>query len=243
MYSKLHDTHLHIDLYDDLPQIISEIEESGINVIAVTNLPVLFEKLQKKLNSKYIKIALGFHPELVFEYKKYIPEMWRHLDSTQFIGEVGLDFSKRPTDDCDTQINFFKELVRKCNSCGDKILSVHSRKGEDKVLEMIGDKFRGKIILHWYSGTMKTFERAIQYGYYFSINSAMLNSDKGKTTIRNIPIDRVLLESDGPFIKMNGKEVRPSNLIEITKSLSDLLQMNENEVIEILYENFNRLVQ
>ena len=57
-----------------------------------------------------------------------------------------------------------KELIEKCNSIGNKILTVHSRGSANEVLSIIGDKFNGKIIMHWYSGTLKNLQKAIKPG-------------------------------------------------------------------------------
>ncbi|MDY6861914.1 MAG: Qat anti-phage system TatD family nuclease QatD [Thermodesulfobacteriota bacterium] len=239
--SLLHDTHLHLDLYKDIPHIISEIESLSINVIAVTNLPVLYNKLRNEIKSDFIRVALGFHPELIMEYEKYIPKMWKYINTTKYIGEVGLDFLKKNETECEKQMNFFQNLIRVCNSSSGKILSVHSRRSEDKVLETIGDDFQGSIIMHWYSGSLKNLDKAISYGFYFSVNSAMLNNETGRRIINKIPKDRILLESDGPFIKIQKKVVHPSNMKIIAKKVSDLLNIDEIEFHNILNENFNRL--
>ena len=115
MKNYLYDTHCHLDLFNPIIDIIKEIEKNQIYTIAVTNLPVLYTKLQAKIiNNKFIRPALGFHPELLQEYSKYIPEMWRLLDDAKYIGEVGLDF-KVAKDSKQLQISFFQELIERCN--------------------------------------------------------------------------------------------------------------------------------
>ncbi|HEX8018096.1 MAG TPA: TatD family hydrolase, partial [Flavobacterium sp.] len=106
----LFDTHSHLDLLKSFDYTIQEIEKKKIYTIAVTNLPILYQKLITKIDSKYIKPALGFHPELIDQYQKYIPEMWKLLPDARYIGEVGLDF-KIGKDSKMLQINFFEELI------------------------------------------------------------------------------------------------------------------------------------
>lgn len=72
----LYDTHFHLDLQKDRFAAIREIEQQQIYTIAVTNLPDLYRKESVELRSKYIRFALGFHPELIHLYKKQIPIMW-----------------------------------------------------------------------------------------------------------------------------------------------------------------------
>jgi TatD DNase family protein len=242
MYNELHDTHLHLDLYDDIPNLINEIEELDINVIAVTNLPILYENLCKKVHSNNIQIALGFHPELIFEYEKYIPMMWKYFENAKFIGEVGLDFSKKNEHARVKQIDFFTELISKCDSYTNRIISVHSRKAENEVLNIIGNNFRSSIIHHWYSGSIKTLVKAINFGHYFSINLNMVNSNKGRNIIKKIPIDRILLESDGPFIKLNNKPFRPSSLNKIVESISELHSISQIEMEGVLHKNYTELI-
>ena len=195
----LYDTHLHLDLQQARSIVLEEIDSNNIYTIAVTNLPPLFEKLSKEVNNKYVRIALGFHPELIGQYQRYIPDMWRLLPDAKYIGEVGIDL-KAGKDTKNMQISFFEELVHRCDQIGNKILSVHSRAAASDVISVIGNNFNGKIILHWYSGTKQNQEQAIRNGFYFSINHAMLNSESGKKIIARIPDDKILLETDSPFV-------------------------------------------
>jgi len=81
-----YDTHCHLDLFQDFDNTVNEIELNQIYTIAVTNLPILYSKLINRVNSKYIRPALGFHPELLFQYRQYIPDMWRLLPEAKYIG-------------------------------------------------------------------------------------------------------------------------------------------------------------
>jgi TatD DNase family protein len=238
MIKQLHDTHFHLDLYnDDIPQIVENIKTLGSYTIAVTNLPPLYSKLNKKIDSKYIHVALGFHPELITEYKKYILDMWRHLDNVKYIGEVGLDLKKKSKIDCENQVRFFEELIYRCNSIGGKILSIHSRGSEKIILSLLGNNFNGKIILHWYSGSLKLLDVAIQKKCYFSINYAMLKSINGRKIINRIPENKLLIESDAPFVKINNKVFNPSDLEIIIQKLAILKNIGIKDMKNILAKN------
>lgn len=243
MDSLSHDTHLHMDLYEDMPCLIKEIEQNKIYTIAVTNLPVLFEKLNNKIQNKYILLALGFHPELISEYKSNIPQMWQYLSNTKYIGEVGLELRNASIEDKNNQIDFFKELIQRCDEIGNKVLSVHSKGSEKEILSIIGSKFNGNVILHWYSGALKNLEKAIKYGYYFSINYSMVISNKGRKIIELIPNEKLLIESDGPFIKMKNKIFRPKDLNEIIVELAKLKKITTSDMKNILHKNFKQLLQ
>lgn len=242
MDSYLYDTHFHLDLFKSINDIVKEIEENKIYTIAVSNLPVLYSKLNENVSSKYIRPALGFHPELLFQYKHHIPQMWTLLNETRYIGEVGLDF-KTGKDFKELQVSFFTELIDRCNQVGDKILTIHSRQSADEITSIIGASFNGKVILHWYSGSKITLNQAIKNGYFFSINYSMVKSNSGKELIKMIPLDKLLLETDSPFVKYNKKPFTPKNIKYIVEELSVIFGVDFFKMSSILWSNFKSLIK
>lgn len=198
----IYDTHYHLDLQKDRFSAVREIEEKQIYTIAVTNLPDLYRREISEVSSKYIRLALGFHPELVHEYKNQIPLMWDLLPNARYIGEVGLDFTDKAHQK--EQMDFFSELVERCRFDRNKIFTIHSRKAVGKVLEILGDNYRFKAILHWFTGSKRELSEAIEKGCYFSINSAMVKSNRFLEMLPLIPSNRLLLETDSPFINYDG---------------------------------------
>ena len=143
----LYDTHFHLDLQKDITATIREIEENQIYTIAVTNLPDLYRKETAEIKSKYIRISLGFHPELIHQYQKQIPFMWELLSEARYVGEVGLDFVDKTYQR--EQVQFFRDLIERCRYDHNKVMTIHSRQAVGKVLELLGEDFRFKAILHW----------------------------------------------------------------------------------------------
>ncbi|PRY91905.1 TatD DNase family protein [Marinilabilia salmonicolor] len=242
MDSYLYDTHFHLDLFKSVSDIVKEVEENKIYTIAVSNLPVLYSKLKEKISSKYIRPALGFHPELLFQYKHHIPQMWTLLNETRYIGEVGLDF-KTGKDFKELQVSFFTELIDRCNQIGGKILTIHSRQSADEITSIIGASFNGKVILHWYSGSKITLNQAIKNGYFFSVNYSMVKSNSGKELIKMIPLDKLLLETDSPFVKYNKKPFTPKDIRYIVEELSVIFEVDFLRMSSILWSNFKRLIK
>lgn len=240
--ANIFDTHFHLDLFESREKIIKEIETNQIYTIAVTNLPSLFTKLRDSLSSKFIRPALGFHPELLNQYKHQIPQMWPLLNETRYIGEVGMDF-KTGKAYKDLQISFFTELIERCTILGDKILTVHSRQSANEIVSIIGAEFKGKVILHWYSGNKMTLKKAIDNGYYFSINYSMVNSNTGKELIKLIPIERILLETDAPFVKFSDKPYSMLDINSIVIELATLFKTNQINMLSILWSNFKTLIR
>lgn len=198
MIEQLYDTHFHLDLHKDRAKTIREIEEYQIYTIAVTNLPDLYRKESGEVMNKYIRFALGFHPELIHQYKNQIPLMWELLPGARYIGEVGLDFVDVTYKN--EQITFFSELIERCRYDNNKIITIHSRLAVRHVLDIIGDNFRFKPILHWFTGSKKELLDAIEKGFYFSVNKSMMNTKKFQSFLALIPKERLLFETDSPFI-------------------------------------------
>jgi len=243
MNSKFIDTHIHLDLVKDYEEIIRDIEKNEMYIISMTNLPALFEKNIEMIKSKKIRIALGFHPELIYQYKNQIPLMWKLLDKTKYIGEVGLDLKNRTIDEKDYQIKFFNELIEKCNYKKEKVISVHSRGSESEIISILNKNIKSKIILHWYSGNLTNLNLAINLGCYFSINTSMINTKKGQEIIKKIPNERLLTESDFPFIKSKKKLYCIEEIPEIVQNLSQIKKMTKDEMKNQIFRNFKELLR
>ncbi len=228
----LFDTHFHLDLQKDRAAAIRQIEEQRIYTIAVTNLPDLYRKEKTEVASKYIRYALGFHPELVHQFPSQIPLMWELLPEARYIGEVGLDFvdaSFRKEQEA-----FFSELVERCRYDRSKIITIHSRKAVKQVLDIVGTNFRFKAILHWFSGSKDELIKAIEAGFYISVNSAMVKSIKFQNLLSFIPSERLLLETDSPFTNLRCSHS------ETLKCVKDFLERRKDSLS--LWENFKKLL-
>lgn len=197
MTKHLYDTHFHLDLQKDKYGAIENIAKNEVYTIAMTNLPDLYQKEVSLYRQKYIRIALGFHPELIHEYPNKIPVMWKYLADARYIGEVGLDFTDKSH--AKEQIAFFSELIARCKNDRNKIISIHSRGAENEILDIIGTNFKFTPILHWYSGTIGNLKIACERGYYFSVNLSMTRTKKFAQILECIPNDKILLETDSPF--------------------------------------------
>lgn len=241
---RYHDSHCHLDLDKIIQKNIQTIEKNQIYTLAMTNLPSLFSRLNNIISSNYIRVSLGFHPELILEYKDLIPLMWDYLDKTRYIGEVGLDFSINKTSlDRDIQLKFFKTLLLKCNKKGGKIISIHSRKAENEIEEIIPTKFNGIIILHWYTGNIGTLKKLIDKNVYFSINKRMLSTKKGRNLILNIPIERIIIESDYPFTNEKQTFYLKEDLDDIFLGISQIKKLELDFTINIINSNFIKIIR
>lgn len=240
-----HDTHFHLDLMDNPIDMVNQIEKSKIYTIAVTNSPKVYfytEKITK--NSKYLRPALGLHPELAAERFNEVDKFISLIDKTKYIGEIGLDKYNKTALNYKKQLQVFEKIISACNNFDDKILTIHSRRAENDILDIIGESFPCKKILHWYSGSIKNLEEAVSRGYYFSINYQMTKSKNGQKIIDSLPINQILLESDGPFTSMGSKKFTPLMVENVMQGISNLKKDIKSEHLkEVILKNFYDLIK
>ncbi|MGV3529804.1 MAG: Qat anti-phage system TatD family nuclease QatD [Flavisolibacter sp.] len=241
MKSTLHDTHFHLDLFENPARMVERINAASIYTIAVTNLPAVFENTTRLIGcTKYIRAALGFHPELANRHAHQLDKFLQLLPLTKYVGEIGLDNFKKTPADYAVQKRVFETIISACHEATSKILTIHSRRAEKDVISIIGSRFPGKVILHWYSGSIAELERALSYGFYFSINHAMTQSENGRKIITHIPKERMLLETDGPFVKWGNKPFDPSLVGNTVMALTELTK--NPEMNSICSSNFEHLL-
>lgn len=237
------DAHCHIDLYPSPEEVVKWAESNKVYTIAVTNAPSVFHHTANLVkHCKYVRPAIGLHPQLVYMKKHEISDMRELLNETRYVGEIGLDYGAKQEEDEHHQRLIFSSILDMCAENKDKILTVHSRHAASDVISAIGNKFDGKVILHWFSGTIKELERAISYGMYFSVNANMTSSKKGQDLIRRMPIERVITETDGPFIKISGKPSEPIDVTQAIKGLASIWKTEREEAREQVFNNFKQVL-
>lgn len=238
------DTHCHVDLFPDPKKIVDETVSDHICTIAVTNAPFLFENTQElATRSQLILPALGLHPELVKSHGNQLDQFHRLLPKTRFVGEVGLDYVTNDNSERAEQRRIFESIVDACSIAGNKVLTVHSRRSSSDVLSILKGKQVGAVIFHWYSGSLRDLRLALSAGYYFSLNAAMVRSDRGQRLIRELPLDRILTESDGPFAKCSGKPSTPRSVSIVIEYLATSLKMPPDTVRQKLVANAKQAIE
>ena len=244
--SGLVDFHCHLDLYPDIEVAIREADNAGVFTLAVTTTPRAWPRNHELAQqTKYVRAALGFHPQLVSEIEHEL-ELWdRYLPETRYVGEVGLDAGPRFYKSFDTQKRAFKHILEKCAQSGDKIITVHSVRSVNTVLEYLERYLpagRGKVVLHWFTGTKSEAKKALNLGCYFSINAEMLKNERHLSTVLSIPKERLLTETDGPFTKIDGRTATPKDVVMVVRELAILHQIPESHMAELIRMNLRQLV-
>ena len=235
------DIHCHVDLLKDPQETLRQADNQDIGIVAATNTPSVFEFTAKiTSNTRYAQPALGLHPQLVEERAMELELMWQLFNRTRFVGEIGLDYTDSRLDIRHRQMKVFNSILERCDAVGDKILIVHSRKATADVVSAIGENFRGTVILHWYSGPKKILEKAIQNGLYFSVNPAMLRSKQGNEIICMLPKDRVLTETDAPFVLVGHDPAKPLDVTRVIAKLAVIWGESEEKTRSLVMDNYRR---
>lgn len=241
------DFHCHLDLYPDHAALIAECDRERVATLAVTTTPKAWSRNRDlAAASAHVRVALGLHPQLVAEREAEIALFERHLAETRYVGEVGLDAGPRFYRSFEAQERVFQRVLRACAEQGGKILTVHSVRATGKVLthlEHCLPPSRGRVVLHWFTGNLAEARRAAALGCYFSINAEMLRSPKHRQLVATLPADRLLTETDGPFVEVDGRPVRPKQVSDAVAMLADARGETVAAMARTVVDNFRSLVE
>jgi TatD DNase family protein len=240
------DFHCHLDLYPDHAGAIARAEAAQVYTLTVTTTPKAWPRNRDLTrDTSFVRAALGLHPQLVEGREAELATWESYLSETRYIGEVGLDAGPRFYKSLEAQKRVFKTMLSRCADAGDKILTIHSVRSAPAVLELIEKHLppsRGATVLHWFTGSRSDARRAIELGCLFSINIEMVGSERAKALLADLPLDRLLTETDGPFTEMNGRPSQPEDVRDTVLALAALRGMSANALARALHANLRRLV-
>lgn len=239
------DFHAHLDLYPDPSAVARECQERGMYVLSVTTTPSAWEGTSAlAAGNSRIRTALGLHPELAAQRGAELAIFDRILPTTRYIGEVGLDGTPQLARGWDAQVRVFEHVLAACVSAGGRILSVHSRRAELEVLTRLeAAPGAGTPVLHWFSGSLRALERAVECGCWFSVGPQMLRAQKGRTLVTAMPRDRILTESDGPFTVHEGRPAMPWDVHSAVLELARIWGYSDSEAAGQVRSNLDSLVR
>lgn len=241
------DFHCHLDLYPDHPAAVREADAAGVFTLAVTTTPRAWPRNHELAQrTKHVRAALGLHPQLVAERESEI-DLWdQYLPQTRYVGEVGLDAGPRFFKSLDAQKRVFEHVLRRCSQAGDKIITVHSVRSAKAVLDCVETHLppgRGKVVLHWFTGTKSEAKRALDLGCFFSINAGMLDNERHASMVQVIPLDRVLTETDGPFTRTGERPSQPADVATVVESLGRLHSLSATDMARAVRDNLRLLLE
>lgn len=240
------DFHCHLDLYADHVELIAECDRLGIRTLAVTTTPSAWPRNRDlAVGSRCVRVALGLHPQLVAERASEMELFERYLSEARYVGEVGLDGGRDGYRSIPLQERVFGRILDLCGHMGGKILSIHSVRAVPRVLALLEEHLQpeqGRAVLHWFAGTRSEAQWAARLGCYFSVNAAMLRSAERRKMIAELPPERLLTETDGPFLRLGGRPARPRDVGLLVEELAALLSLSTDAMSSAIQRNLRALV-
>lgn len=233
------DTHCHLDLFKDPGAALRAAAAQSVLVVAMTNAPSVFAATAQICREHDNAIpALGLHPELAHERSSELALLGTHIDAASILGEIGLD-RIRTSSQATAQRDVFRKVLSMASGRG-KVLSIHSRGASDEVVELLERSYVGSVILHWYTGALKTASKAMTAGYFFSLNRQMIRSASGRTLLARVPRELILTETDAPFARLQGESNQPQDVPKLVTELAEVLNVQPEVMRQQVHANFCR---
>ncbi len=247
------DSHCHLDhepLAQNIYDVISRCKKEGIKKVltistTISGFPKILEIIKK---DEMIFGTFGIHPHETNTdqlSKDEIIKKIRSNDKIIGVGESGLDFYYNNSDK-DKQIKSFKNHIDAALELNIPII-VHSRNAESETYEILKNYDKNlKILMHCFTGSLSFALKLMELNSYFSASGIITfkNSTILQNTFKELPVERLLIETDSPFLApepMRGKKNEPSFVRYTLKKLSDLKNIKVEEMDKITTDNFNRL--
>ncbi|SFC67979.1 TatD family hydrolase [Clostridium uliginosum] len=253
---KIIDSHAHYDdeaFNGDLKEVFDEIRENG--VIGILNCAASYNSLKttNELTKRYDFIlgALGIHPENADEFKEdtldEIKEYIKLNDKIVAIGEIGLDYYWEENPEKDVQKEVFRKQMQLASDLNLPVI-IHDRDAHQDTLEIMKE-FQGVIgVVHCFSGSVEFAKECIKLGYYIGFTGVITfkNAKKLVEVAKEIPLDRMLVETDCPYMAPEpnrGKRNKSDYIEHIIKKLASIKEINQNELNLKVNDNFCRLIR
>lgn len=226
---RLYDMHCHLGSMANPDHVADQAQQMGIAILNVTVSPADADRCRSLGAHPNVYLASGLHPWWIANGTCGEPDIARAAvlcASSRFVGEVGLDYSGAHAASALQQQAAFEWIVQACaeRPVEGRVLSIHAVKAADDVLDAL-QRFDlahdAACIFHWFSGTSDAFARARKLGCYFSVNERMLSSKRGREYARQVPLDKLLLETDAP--REFGSPAEATELVdELSRALETL---------------------
>lgn len=251
MYTNIFDTHSHYDdrqFNKDRAQLLSDMKNNGICRIVSCGCDLETTEFNKKLAEEYdyFYFAAGFHPECLEDAD--IADMDKIREYTAHkkcvaIGEIGLDYHWMSSSK-EKQKNFFISQIELAKAL-DMPVIVHDREAHGDTLDIL-KATKPKGVLHCFSGSKEMAREIIKLGMYIGLNGVVTfkNARKSLEVVHEIPIERLVLETDCPYLApepKRGKRNDSSLIPFIAERIADELGMDAQELLNITAKNAERL--
>lgn len=254
------DTHCHLDFNDfdaDRDSVLDRARKAGVARILNVGSSAAGSLRAVELAGKYdiVYASVGVHPHDAASVTDQNFESIKQLAGSRkvvAIGEVGLDYYRNLSPK-DKQIDVFKKFIALARSLSLPLI-IHSREADDDLLGILKEIGSAaaysqqplKGVIHCFSGNSQFLKGALDLGLYisFTCNLTFKKADNLRQIAKTVPLEKVLLETDAPFLSpegMRGKRNEPANLSYLVREWSKLTGLTESDIERITTHNANKL--
>ena len=248
------DTHAHYDdeaFDEDREALLAELPENGIaRVVNVgASLASCGRTIELMNRYDYIYGAIGVHPSETAELDDKAFEWLRQqcqLEKCVAVGEIGLDYYWDEPDR-ELQREWFRRQLNLARELAKPVI-IHSRDAAKDTVDLMTEVHAEEIggVIHCYSYTKETAEVFLKMGFYFGIGGVLTfkNAKKLKEAVAYIPLDRIVLETDCPYLAPEpnrGKRNSSLNIPYVVKALAEIKGVEEETVRKAAWENAHKL--
>lgn len=251
MYNNIFDTHSHYDdgQFDgDRAKLIASLPGKGVDKIVSCGCDIPSTTANKVLAERYdfMYFAAGFQPEnlegVSIDQLQLIRDYAKH-EKCVAIGEIGLDYYWMASNK-EKQKQFFIEQIKLAKDM-DMPVIVHDRDAHGDTLDILKE-YQPKGVLHCFSGSKEMAREVIKIGMYIGLNgvATFKNARKSLEVVQDIPLDRLVLETDCPYLAPEphrGKRNDSSYIPYIAERIGELLGKSTQEILDITNANAKRL--
>ncbi len=252
---KIFDSHAHYDdeqFDEDRDQIIEEIKNS--NVIGVLNCGSSFYGAQKSVElaekNDFFYAAVGLHPEYADEVDDNMIEKLKQLaksSKVKAIGEIGLDYYYKENPPREIQKKAFIKQMELAEELQLPVV-IHDRDAHEDTLNIIKKFPKVKGVVHCFSGSLEFARQCIKLGYYIGFTGVVTfkNSKKIKEVAKEIPLERMLVETDCPYMSPEpnrGKRNKSNYIKFIIEKLAEIKSVQPSIISEKTCENIKDLLR
>lgn len=243
------DTHAHYNdeaYNEDLDQVINDMKPTVCGIINCATNYASIKKTQA-LSKKYegfIYAAYGVHPsELEENYdEEFLLEYLKNKECVA-VGEIGLDYHYLDYDKKMQKEWLIKQI--KLSKIVSKPVILHDRDSHADILEIIKE-YRPNGVLHCFSGSVEMAREILKCGLYIGIGGVVTfkNAKKTVEVVKELPLDRLLLETDAPYLSpepFRGKRNTSSNILHVAEKIAEIKGITPNEVLKANLENTKKL--
>ena len=248
------DSHCHLDyepLISDLNNVIQRSKDVGIKKLLTISTSIdSFSKIKQLIHKDDIIYGtVGIHPHESDNNvltSSQLVQNFKDNEKIIGIGETGLDFYYNNSDR-EKQISSFKEHIEASIETKSPLI-VHSRNAEDETYEILNSYKNNdlKILMHCFTGSKEFSKKLLLLNSYFSASGIITfkNSLDLQDTFKSLPLEKVLIETDSPFlapVPNRGKKNEPSFIDFTAVKLAEIKEIPKSKLIEITTNNFNQL--